>query len=157
MVAGPAGQLGGRRRGGDDGPPEGRLIAGNLDWDGYSPARGVPFAPDATTDTFRYMQLVNPRNEITQLDVDLDTGAMSPIQTEYDAAGNLTFDGQYFYQYDACRLVVDKPDPAGCAAGRPRVGQPDGARRAAGLRITGRRYPPASAAPAAAGRIRSQL
>src|SRR5690606_3113434 len=49
---------------GTTGPPEGRLIAGDLDWQGYSPARGVPFTPDAADDAFRYMQLVNPRNEI---------------------------------------------------------------------------------------------
>ncbi|MCW5757216.1 MAG: RHS repeat protein, partial [Phycisphaeraceae bacterium] len=94
---------------GTTGPPEGRRIDGNLDWFGYSPPRGVDLGgitPDAGNDTLRFTQIVTFRNEIEDLKVDLDAGTLSQKPTQYDAAGNLVFDGDYYYQYDAWNRLI---------------------------------------------------
>ncbi len=50
-------------------------------------------------------QAVNKRNEITALT--MSAGAVSSgVSPRYDQAGNLIFDGEYFYQYDAWNRVV---------------------------------------------------
>jgi len=79
---------------------DGRETTGDLDWYDLDPPRGVEFTPDSGDDTFKWLQAVNPRNEIEQLDLDED-GTTSSHGLIYDGAGNLEFDGTYFYQYDA--------------------------------------------------------
>lgn len=87
-------------------PSDGRETTGDLDWGGmalpppssqtptYDPPRGVEFSPDYGEDDYSWMHTVDPRNEIDQIDQDLD-GQAEQHTTEYDAAGNLTFDGEY--------------------------------------------------------------
>ena len=54
---------------------------------------------------------VNATNEITGITLDTINGAggtpgQQQVETRYDAAGNLIFDGEYFYQYDAWNRLV---------------------------------------------------
>src|SRR5690606_7887493 len=70
------GNWGRRCRGGAAGGAPDR---GDLDWTGYSPPRGLIWAGSrrtAATDTFRFMQVINGRNEIAELQLDLDVGTM---------------------------------------------------------------------------------
>ncbi|MDX2116857.1 MAG: Tox-REase-5 domain-containing protein [Planctomycetota bacterium] len=101
----------------------GRASGGNLDAFG-TPWASVLMAPadvadDASTSTWQ----TDRRNRLTQLERVSDvpgiatsgngsgggvgsTWPFSRVQPRYDAAGNCTFDGSYFYQYDAWNRLV---------------------------------------------------
>jgi hypothetical protein len=50
----------------------------------------------------------NSRNQIESLALDGSSGGAgaSTVHPKYDAAGNLVFDGRYFYQYDAWNRLL---------------------------------------------------
>lgn len=94
---------------GTTGPPAGRLTNGDLDWFAYSPPRGVDLGgitPDSDGDQFSMLQVVNTRNEIEDLQVDPIDELPGVKPTQYDLAGNLEVDGDYFYQYDAWNRLI---------------------------------------------------
>lgn len=78
----------------------GRFSTGNLDgW-------GTPWVlPGATAadDTQSLTHSVNERNQLLSVDIP-ETG--SHRTARYDAAGNLIFDGTYYYQYDAWNRLI---------------------------------------------------
>jgi len=83
----------------------GRQSSGNLDNFGTAAA-----TPGATSDPDAYNVLFpsNNRNQMTSIlfDSNLNVGRYQQIQPTYDANGNLTFDGSYFYQYDAWNRLI---------------------------------------------------
>jgi len=60
---------------------------------------------DASGAVTSILHQVNGQNEITGIITSSSSGS-TPTQTRYDEAGNLIFDGQYFYQYDAWNRLV---------------------------------------------------
>jgi YD repeat-containing protein len=76
----------------------GRQSAGNLD--GYGSPWIQPNA-DAAPDQENLTHTINQRNQIT---ASTDSGGPDPVF--YDAAGNLAFDGSFFYQYDAWNRLL---------------------------------------------------
>lgn len=82
------------------GPP-GRVSDGNLD--GWGTPWQLP-AADAMNDAIEYTHAIDEQNRLTALEV--DDGTVQDIHHRCDDAGNLIFDGEYFYQYDAWNRLI---------------------------------------------------
>jgi hypothetical protein len=82
----------GRAASGTTGPP-GRASTGYVD-------------PNPSITALDLTHSINERNQISQLSKTLGSGAPSTAACLYDAAGNLGFDGEFFYQYDAWNRLV---------------------------------------------------
>ncbi|MFG0243500.1 MAG: polymorphic toxin-type HINT domain-containing protein [Phycisphaerales bacterium JB054] len=83
----------------------GRSSFGNLD--GYGTPYVLPGA-DSTDDTWSLTHEVTPKNAISNIE-QIDEDAQSTLQDHdpiYDGAGNLIFDGNYYFQYDAWNRLV---------------------------------------------------
>ncbi|MBK7406254.1 MAG: hypothetical protein IPJ41_17020 [Phycisphaerales bacterium] len=87
----------------------GRESWGNLD--AYGTDYELPNA-DPTSDTWSLTHQVDAFNQLTHTEVtDLDTsGTIEQHDPVYDAAGNLQFDGNYYFQYDAWNRLVQVND-----------------------------------------------
>ncbi len=98
----------------DDDETPGRHSFGNLD--GYG-TEHLEASADSIDDVFQFTQHLNADNSLLHsISRESDGGPVhTRIDYEYDAAGNLTFDGRYYYEYDAwCRLIrVLKADDNG--------------------------------------------
>jgi len=89
----------------DGGSGVGRTSSGNLD--GYGTPYQMPNA-DATDDLNLLTHAVNDHNEITGVTLLQDGTPLNAGQDppRYDEAGNLSFDGDYYYQYDAWNRLL---------------------------------------------------
>ncbi len=82
----------------------GRRTFGDLD---HLAAPWYPVASDATPDEITQVMAVNFQNSVYRVNETRDfDSAPRQLLPRYDAAGSMTFDGEYFYQYDAWNRVV---------------------------------------------------
>jgi len=82
----------------------GRRTFGDLD---HLAAPWYPVASDATPDEITQVMAVNFQNSVFKVNETRDfDSAPRQLLPRYDAAGSMTFDGEYFYQYDAWNRVV---------------------------------------------------
>ncbi len=84
-------------------PDSGRFSSGHLD------QYGTPWAQpgaDPGTETFDRRHEVNGQNELFRMTLTPEGGPAVQHEPRFDGAGNLQFDGQYYYQYDAWNRLI---------------------------------------------------
>jgi YD repeat-containing protein len=79
---------------------------------------------DLPGDEYTQLRTTDNRNQIVGVSQIPDQPSSSPDAFAYDAAGNLIFDGTYFYQYDAWNRIVQINRAQYDSANRP-TGPPD--------------------------------
>ncbi|MCC7390710.1 MAG: hypothetical protein IT431_18335 [Phycisphaerales bacterium] len=101
-------------------PDAGRASSGNLD--GWGSAWAQPGA-DEYDDQWDLTHSVDDRNQLTLTHLDLDEQEVVEAAPIYDGAGNLKFDGSYYFQYDAWNRVVQVNHATDDGAGGVVMGQ----------------------------------